>query len=140
MIEVIEITKYRTSDGIEFYEEEDALAHEAEFMIENISAEELIVKTRSGKQIELSDVYFSISSAYYVEVKTDAALKFFNDASEAEGLEGLPHAGIFRYDEYTDKWISPQDDVSEIQERWRIFNENINFTTVNMTIFANKRK
>ena len=128
MIEVIEITKYRTSDGLEFYEEEDALAHEAELMIENISAEELIVKNRLGKRIVLEDIYFSISSAFYVEVKTDAALKFFNDASEAEGLKGLPHMGVFRYEEYSDKWVTPQDDVQEIRERWEIFDKDINFT------------
>ena len=130
MIEIVEIVKYRTSDGIEFEVEEDALAHEAELMIDGISAEDLIVKNRFGKQIELGDVYFSISSAYYVEAKTDVALKFFNDASKAEGLEGLPHAGIFRYDEYTDKWISPQDDVSEIQDRWKVFNKDINFMVI----------
>ena len=120
--------KYRTSDGIEFEVEEDALAHEAELMIENISAEDLIVKTRFGKRIALEDIYFSISSAFYVKVKTDAALNFFNDASEAEGLEGLPHVGIFRYDEHSDKWVTPQDDAQEIWERWQIFDEDINFT------------
>lgn len=130
MIEIVEIVKYRTSDGIEFEVEEDALAHEAELMIEGISAEELIVKNRFGKPIELGDVYFSISSAYYVEVSNEAALKFFNDASEAEGLEGLPHVGVFRYDEYTDKWVSPQDDVSEIQERWKNFNKDIDFKAI----------
>lgn len=128
MIEIVEIVKYRTSDGIEFEVEEDALAHEAELMIEGISAKELIVKNRFGKQIELGDVYFSISSAYYVKVTSEAALKFFNGASEAEGLEGLPHVGIFRYEEHSDKWVTPQDDVREIWERWQIFDEDINFT------------
>lgn len=129
MIEVIEITKYRTSDGIEFEEEEEAMEHELQLSLKTIEPNDLVVKKRSGAILNIEDIWYSVSSVYYVKVTSEAALKFFNDASEAEGLEGLPHMGIFRYEEYSDKWVTPQDDIQEIQKRWEIFDEDINFTT-----------
>ena len=128
MFEVIEITKYRTSDGIEFEEEEEAMDHELQLALRTIEPHDLVVKKRSGTTLTIEDIWYTVSSAYYVKATSEAALKFFNDASEAEGLEGLPHVGIFRYDEPSDKWVTPQDDAQEIRERWEIFNEDINFT------------
>ena len=129
MIEIIEITKYRTSDGMEFEEEEEAMEHELQLGLKTIKPHDLVAKKRSGTTLNIEDIWYSVSSVYYVKVTSEAALKFFNDASEAEGLEGLPHMGIFRYEEYSDKWVTPQDDIQEIQKRWEIFDEDINFTT-----------
>ena len=128
MIEVIEITKYRTSDGIEFEEEEEAMEHELLLALRTFESHDLVVKNRLGTTLAIEDIWYSVSSAYYVMVKSEAALKFFNDASEAESLDGLPHLGVFRYDEATDKWVTPQDDAQEIWERWQVFDEDINFT------------
>ena len=128
MIELIEIVKYRTSDGIEFEEEEEAMEHELQLALRTIEPHDLVVKNRLGATLATEDIWYRISSAYYVKAISEAALKFFNDASEAEGLEGLPHVGIFRYDEHSDKWVTPQDDAQEIWERWQIFDEDINFT------------
>lgn len=128
MIEIVEIVKYRTSDGIEFEEEEEALEHELQLVLRTIEPHDLVVKNRFGVTLAVDNVWYSVSSAYYVKVTSEAALKFFNDASYAEGLEGLPHVGVFRYDEASDKWVTPQDDTEEIRERWEIFNEDINFT------------
>ena len=128
MIEIIEIIKYRTSDGIEFDNEEEARKHELQLALRAFGPHDLVVKNRLGEIIETQDIWSSVGSAYYVEALSTAALKFFNDASEAEGLEGLPHVGIFRYNECSDKWVTPQDDAQEIRERWEIFDEDINFT------------
>ena len=128
MIEVIEITKYRTSDGIEFEEEEEAMEHELQLALRTIEPHDLVAKKRSGTTLAIEDIWYSVGSVHYVNATSEAALKFFNDASEAEGLEGLPHVGVFRYDEHFDKWVTPQDDAQEIQERWQIFDEDINFT------------
>lgn len=128
MIEITEITKYRTSDGTEFEEEEEAMKHELRIIMKEFEPRDLIVKKHSGATLAIEDIWYAISSAYYVKVTSEAALKFFNDASEAEGLVGLPHMGIFRYDECSDKWVTPQDEAQEIQERWEIFDEDINFT------------
>lgn len=128
MIELIEIVKYRTSDGIEFEEEEEAMEHELQLALRTIEPHDLVVKNRFGATLATEDIWYRVSSAYYVKAASEAALKFFNDASEAEGLEGLPHVGIFRYEEHSDKWVTPQDDAQEIWERWQIFDEDINFT------------
>lgn len=128
MIEIVEIVKYRTSDGIEFEEEEEAMEHELQLALRTIEPHDLEVKNRFGVALTTDNVWYNVSSAYYVKVTSEAALKFFNDASEAEGLEGLPHVGVFRYDEASDKWVTPQDDAQEIWERWQIYNEDINFT------------
>ena len=128
MIGIVEITKYRTSDGIEFEEEEEAMEHELQLTIKEFGPHDLEVKNRFGATLATEDVWHSISSAYYVKVTSEAALKYFNDASESEGLEGLPCMGVFRYDECSDKWVTPQDEVQEIWERWKIFDKDINFT------------
>lgn len=128
MIEIVEIVKYRTSDGIEFEEEEEAMEHELQLALRTIEPHDLEVKNRFGVTLTTDNIWYNVSSAYYVKVTSEAALKFFNEASKEEGLEGLPHVGVFRYDETTDKWVSPQDDAQEIWERWQIFDENINFT------------
>lgn len=128
MIELIEIIKYRTSDGIEFEEESEAMEHELQLALSTIEPHDLVVKNRLGDTLATEDIWYRVSSAYYVKATSEAALKFFNDASEAEGLEGLPHVGIFRYEEHSDKWVTPQDDAQEIWERWQIFDEDINFT------------
>ena len=123
MIRITEITKYRTSDGIEFEEEDEAMEHELQLATKKFEPHNLVVKNRFGVTIATEDIWYSISSAYYVKVTSEAALKFFNDASEAEGLEGLPCMGVFRYDECSDKWVTPQDDAQEIRERWKIFDD-----------------
>lgn len=128
MIELIEIVKYRTSDGIEFEEEGEAMEHELQLALKTIEPHDLVVKNRLGATLVTEDIWYKVSSAYYVKATSEAAFKFFNDASEAEGLEGLPHTGVFRYDEQSDKWVTPQDDAQEIWERWQIFDEDINFT------------
>lgn len=128
MIEIVEIVKYRTSDGIEFEEEEEAMEHELQLALRTIEPHDLEVKNRFGVTLTTDNIWYNVSSAYYVKVTSEAALKFFNDASYAEGLEGLPHAGVFRYDETTDKWVTPHDDAQEIWERWQVYDENINFT------------
>ena len=128
MINVVEIVKYRTSDGIEFEEEGEALEHELQLVLKTIEPNDLVVKNRFGISLAADEIWHNASSAYYVKVASEAALKFFNEASEAEGLEGLPHTGIFRYNETTDRWVTPQDDAQEILGYWRTYDENINFT------------
>ena len=128
MISITEIVKYRTSDGLEFEEESEAMEHELQLTLKNIAPHDLEVKNRFGTSFAADEIWYNVSSAYYVKVASEAALKFFNDASEAEGLVGLPHTGIFRYNELTDKWVTPQDDADESLGYWRVYNENINFT------------
>lgn len=128
MISVTEIVRYRTSDGIEFEEESEAFEHELQLVLKTIEPHDLVVKNHFGTSLAADEIWYNISSAYYVKVASEAALKFFNDASEAEGLVGLPHTGIFRYNELTDKWVTPQDDAQEILGYWQVYNKDINFT------------
>ena len=132
MIGIEEITKYKTSDGMEFEEEEEeAITHEIALAIKQVNSNDIVVKDRVGETIDLTNFWRSISSAYYVEVKSEAALDFFNEASRTEGIVGLPFQGIFRYDEMSDEWVTPYNDVQEVCERWKIFNHNINFSVTN---------
>ena len=129
MIGIEEISKYRTSDGMEFEDDDAAMVHEIELATKNIQPEDLIVKDRFGYEIELKELWWRVNAAFYVEVRTETALDFFNEASSAEGIVPLEQGlGIYRYDEHSDKWVTPQDDAQEILERWQIFDEDINFT------------
>jgi hypothetical protein len=129
MIGIEEISKYRTSDGVEFTYEEDAMNHEIELAIKNIQPGDIIMKDRFGQEIELKDLWWKISGVYYVEIKSEAALDFFNEASHAEGMLPLEQGlGIYRYDECSDLWTTPQDDVQKLWEQWSTYNEELKFT------------
>lgn len=129
MIEIEEITKYRTSDGTEFEEEEKALAYEIELATKDIQPNDLIIKDKFGKDIEPKGLFWKVGSVFYVEVHSEAALEFFNEASRAEGTLPLEQGlGVYRYDEYSDLWVTPQDDVRKLEEQWETYNDKINFT------------
>ena len=128
MFGIEEISKYRTSDGIEFTYEEDAMNHEIELAIKNIQPGDIIMKDRLGQEIELKDLWWKISGVYYVEIKSEAALDFFNEASCAEGLELIDGLGVYRYCEESDYWITPQEEANKLWELWATYNEELKFT------------
>ena len=129
MISIEELTKYRTSDGMEFEDEDAAMTHEIELAIKEIESGDIIVKNKFGEIIEPSNLWWYISSAYYVEIKSEAALDFFNEASTAEGLVPLEGGlGIYRYKEEEDRWTTPQEDAQLLWEQWSTYNEDIKFT------------
>jgi hypothetical protein len=129
MIGIEEISKFRTSDGMEFEDDDVAMAHEIELATKDIQPEDLIVKDKFGREIELKELWWRVDSAFYVEVRTEIALDFFNEASAAEGVMLLEQGlGIYRYDEYSDSWTTPQDDAQKLWEQWSTYNEEIKFT------------
>ena len=129
MIGIEEIYKFRTSDGMEFEDEDAAMVHEIELATKNIHPEDLIVKDKFGREIELKELWWRVDAAFYVEVHSEAALEFFNEASHAEGMLPLEQGlGIYRYDECSDLWVTPQDDAQKLWEQWSTYNEEIKFT------------
>ena len=129
MIGIEEISKFRTSDGMEFEDEDEAIVHEIDLAIKNIRPEDLIVKSKSGREIELKELWWRVDSAFYVEVRSEIALDFFNEASCAEGMLPLEQGlGIYRYDEHFDLWTTPQDDAQKLWEQWSTYNEELKFT------------
>lgn len=129
MIGIEEISKFRTSDGMEFEDGDEAMVHEIDLAIKDIRPEDLIVKDRYGDEIELRELWWRVDAAFYVEVRTETALDFFNEASCAEGMVPLEQGlGIYRYDECSDFWTTPQDDAQKLWEQWSTYNEEIKFT------------
>lgn len=129
MFGIEEISKYRTSDGMEFEDDETAMVHEIELTTKNIQPSDLIVKDRFGNDIELKELWWRIDTAFYVEVHSEAALDFFNEASRAEGMVPLEQGlGFYRYDECSDFWTTPQEDAQKLWEQWSTYNEEIKFT------------
>lgn len=129
MIGIEEISKYKTSDGMEFEDEDAAMVHEIELATKNIQPNDLIVKDVLGREIELKELWWRVDAAFYVEVRTETALDFFNEASSAEGLPALEQGlGIYRYDECSDFWTTPQDDAQRLWEQWLTYNEELKFT------------
>lgn len=129
MIGIEEISKFRTSDGMEFEDDDEAMVHEIELATKDFQPEDLIVKDRFGREIELKELWWRVDAAFYVEVRTEAALNFFNEASRAEGMAPLERGlGIYRYDECSDFWTTPQEDAQRLWEQWAIYNEEIKFT------------
>lgn len=128
MIGVEEISKYRTSDGMEFEDNDAAMVHEIELATKSIQPNDLIVKDGFGREIELKELWWRVGAAYYVEAHNEAALDFFNEASRAEGMLPLEQGlGIYRYDECSDRWITPQEDAQRLLEQWSTFNKKLKF-------------
>lgn len=129
MIGIEEISKYRTSDGMEFEDDNEAMVHEIELATKDIQPEDLIVKDKFGSEIELKELWWRVDSVFYVEVHSETALDFFNEASHAEGLPALEQGlGIYRYDDCSDFWTTPQEDAQKLWEQWSTYNEEIKFT------------
>ena len=129
MLGIEEISKFRTSDGMEFEDDDVAMAHEIELATKDIQPEDLIVKDRFGGEIELKELWWRVDAAFYVEVRTETALDFFNEASCAESMLPLEQGlGIYRYDECSDFWTTPQEDAQKLWEQWSTYNEEIKFT------------
>jgi hypothetical protein len=129
MIGIEEISKFITSDGMEFEDYDDALVHEIELVTKDIRPEDLIVKDKFGDKIELKELWWKVDEAFYVEVRTETALDFFNEASRAQGVILLEQGfGIYRYDESSDFWTTPIEDVQKLWEQWSTYNEEIKFT------------
>jgi hypothetical protein len=130
MIGIEEISKYRTSDGMEFEDDNEAMVHEIDLAIKDIRPEDLIVKDKLGRKIELRALWWRVDSAYYVEVHSEIALDFFNEASRAEGMSPLERGlGLYRYEDYSDSWTTPIEDAQKLWEQWEIYNKEIRFAT-----------
>lgn len=129
MIGIEEISKYRTSDGMEFEDDNEAMVHEIELATKDIRPEDLIVKDKFGREIELKELWWRVDSVFYVEVHSETALDFFNEASHAEGVPPLEQGlGIYRYDDCSDYWTTPQEDAQRLWEQWSTYNEELKFT------------
>lgn len=131
MLGIEEISKYRTSDGMEFEDEDDAMGHEVELATKDIHPNDLIVKDRFGNEIKMEGLWWNVDMAHYVEVNSEAALDFFNEASRAENQPPLEQGlGIYRYDECSDCWVTPQEDAQKLGEQWSTFNEKLKFCSI----------
>lgn len=129
MIGIEEISKFRTSDGMEFEDDNEAMVHEIELATKDIQPEDLIIKDKFGHEIELKELWWRVDSVFYVEVHSETALDFFNEASHAEGVPPLEQGlGIYRYDDCSDYWTTPQEDAQRLWEQWSTYNEEIKFT------------
>lgn len=129
MLGIEEISKFRTSDGMEFEDDDEAMVHEIELATKDIRPEDLIVKDKFGSEIELKELWWRVDAAFYVEVHTETALDFFNEASCAEGMSPLERGlGFYRYDDYSDSWTTPTEDAQKLWEQWSIYTEEIKFT------------
>ena len=129
MIGIEEISKFRTSDGMEFEDDDEAMVHEIELATKDIRPEDLIVKDKFGREIELKELWWRVDSVFYVEVHSETALDFFNEASHAEGVPPLEQGlGIYRYDDCSDYWTTPQEDAQRLWEQWSTYNEELKFT------------
>lgn len=129
MFNIEEISKFRTSDGMEFEDEDAARIHEIELATKDIRPKDLIVKDRFGRDIELKDLWWRVDRAFYVEAHSETALNFFNEISLANGILPLGQGlGIYRYDEDSDYWTTPRDDMQKLWEQWETYSDKINFT------------
>lgn len=128
MFDIEEISKYRTSDGMVFEDEEAAMDHEIELAIKEIKLNDLITKDKFGKEINLKELWWRISEVYYVEIKSIPALNFFTNASRGDLMVCPEKLGIYRYSDEKDEWVTPQEEIQWLSEKWEAYNKEIKFT------------
>lgn len=124
MIQIEEVTCYRTEDGKTFDSYEDARKYLVGKAVENIRAYDLIAFTDDGKRIFPIDIDERMDDVFYFTIRTEKALEFMKQIFDDYGYDYvLEKPGDYRYDKDFDIWRNKVDEYQELDEKWKILSE-----------------
>lgn len=119
MMNIEEITAYRTEDGEYFDSYEDAKRHAVKADVANIKNEELIALTLDGREVPVEEIFFKMEDIFYISIRSSNALEFMREVFASEGYDCfLESVGDYRYDIDLDKWRNKEKEVKELTENW----------------------
>ena len=108
---------YICSDGTIFDFEDDAQFHEWESMG---GQEEVIFYNEKGKS--LLNPFSNIDSVWYINIKTEKGVEMANlfmDEILSEDYH-FDTVGLYRYDNNTYSWTSPEEEIKNLKASWQI--------------------
>ncbi len=121
MIQIEEVTCYRTEDGKTFDSYEEAREHLVEKAVENIGAYDLLAFTEDGKRILPIGIDKRIDDIFYLSIRTGKALEFMKQVFEDYEYDyPLEKLGDYRYDKDFDDWRNKVDEYQDLDEKWKI--------------------
>lgn len=124
MMNIEEVTCYRTEDGKIFGSYGEARKHIIEEEVEGINAYDLQAFTKDGKQVFPVDIDRDIDDVSCFSIRTEKALSFmrqvFRDNCYPYFLEKL---GDYRYDEDLEEWRNKVEDYRKLDKKWKILND-----------------
>ena len=124
MMQIEEVTCYRTEDGKTFDSYEEARKHLVEKAVENISTYDLAAFTGDGRRIFPIDIDERMDDIYYLSIRTVKALEFMRQVFEDyEYNYFLEKPGDYRYDMNFECWRNKVDEYQELDEKWKILRE-----------------
>lgn len=124
MINIEEVTCYRTDDGEVFYTYEKARKYLVEKAVESIGTDDLLAFTEDGKRVPTIDIDDRMDDIYYLSIRTARALEFMRQVFEDYEYDYfLEKPGDYRYEKDFDDWRNKVDEYQELDEKWKVFSE-----------------
>lgn len=114
---------YVTNDGTQFESEEQAFDYEmkdAAAILQN--TDHFIAYDPHGRPMktEISELEHTLENAYFMDVKTEEAVKALESAQSAYAV-GMPipnTIGHFRWDDNYSEWHELLDELKELNDNW----------------------
>lgn len=115
---------YRADDGTEFTSESECEAYENKKKIASMNLRSRFF-TKSGVQLDITDIYDCIETSWYMEIANISEAKFIAEYAEREvGItifSARPCIGRFYWDDNLDKWRNIEELYAVYAEKLKIF-------------------
>lgn len=116
-----EKTVYVTNDGTEFESEEQAFEYEmkdAATILQN--TDHFIAYDSDGHPMKtgISELEYTLENAYFIDVKTEEAVKALESAQSVYGVSVPEEIGHFRWDDNYSDWHELFDELEALNEAW----------------------
>ena len=122
MFEINEITYYKTQDGESFETYEEAEEHNKALIEKENSLDELQIRVfnRDGELIPSSAIY-DYDNIWFLLTKTKRGAEFLENYLYEEGCGDVAIEPdiLYRYDEDNECWVSQEEDLEELDSRWK---------------------
>ena len=122
MFEIDEITYYKTRDGEVFKTYAEADEHNKLLIEKETPFDELQLRifNKNGELLPSSEIY-DYDNVWFFMTKTNRGAEFLeNYLKEQNGEEITIEPDIlYRYDEDSECWISQEEDLEELDSRWK---------------------
>ena len=120
MFEIDEITYYKTRDGEVFKTYAEAEEHNKLLMKKEIPYNEISIFNKDGDWIPVDSI-FNYDNVWFFYADTDNGARFLESYFENQGvgIVKIKPKELYRYDEDSECWISQEEDLEELDSRWK---------------------
>lgn len=105
---------YEAFDGEVFADKEECLTYEKGL----IEEKDLTFYNWYQHEMILDDVIIRKQPVYYINCKNPEGVAYLQKLQEDIGWYFPSCAGLFRWDDDEEKWVTPEDDIQKLNDRW----------------------